>query len=171
MQGVGTVRIRVLGALAAEVNGVRVSLGGPRQRGVLGQLLVADGAVVAADRLVDGLWGGRPPAKAAASLQAYISNLRRVLEPERGPREPARVLVSEAPGYALRLPATGALDARDFERLVARARKLRRPGPVREALELWDGEAYAEFADQPWALREVARLNELRLVHGSWPSS
>ncbi|MBB4945724.1 DNA-binding SARP family transcriptional activator [Kitasatospora gansuensis] len=163
MQGVGTVRIRVLGALAAEVNGVRVSLGGPRQRGVLGQLLVADGAVVAADRLVDGLWGGRPPAKAAASLQAYISNLRRVLEPERGPREPARVLVSEAPGYALRLPATGALDARDFERLVARARKLRRPGPVREALELWDGEAYAEFADQPWALREVARLNELRL--------
>ncbi|MER5866448.1 AAA family ATPase [Kitasatospora sp. NPDC002040] len=163
VQGVGTVRIKVLGALAAEVDGVRVGLGGPRQRGVLGQLLVAGGAVVAADRLVDGLWGGRPPAKAAASLQAYISNLRRVLEPARGPREPARVLVSEAPGYALRLPEPGALDARDFERLVARARELRRPGPVREALELWDGEAYAEFAEQPWALREVARLNELRL--------
>lgn len=164
VQGVGTVRIRVLGALVAEVDGVRVNLGGPRQRGVLGQLVVAGGAVVAADRLVEGLWGGRPPAKAGASLQAYVSNLRRVLEPARGPREPARVLVSEAPGYALRLPDTGALDARDFESLLTRARELRRPGPVREALALWAGEAYAEFAGQPWALREVARLNELRMT-------
>ncbi|GAA3029441.1 hypothetical protein GCM10020229_46110 [Kitasatospora albolonga] len=97
-------------------------------------------------------------------LQAYVSNLRRLLEPGRGPREAARLLVSEGPGYALRLPrSSGALDARDFERLLVRARELRRPGPAREGLGLWSGEAYGEFADRPWALGEVARLGELRL--------
>ncbi|MFJ8041924.1 BTAD domain-containing putative transcriptional regulator [Kitasatospora sp. NPDC096147] len=159
----GAVRFRVLGALGAEVDGRPVRLGGPHQRAVLGQLLVADGAVVSADGLADGLWQGRPPAKASASLQAYVSNLRRLLEPARGPREPARLLVSEGPGYALRLPRSGALDARDFERLLVRARELRRPGPAREGLALWHGEVYGEFADRPWALREVARLGELRL--------
>ncbi|MGW4649900.1 BTAD domain-containing putative transcriptional regulator [Kitasatospora sp. NPDC004289] len=161
----GAVRVRVLGALGVEVDGLPVRLGGPHQRAVLGQLLVADGAVVPADRLVEGLWQGRPPAKASASLQAYVSNLRRLLEPARGPREAARLLVSEGQGYALRLPrSSGALDARDFERLLVRARELRRPGPAREGLELWGGEAYGEFADRPWAVREVARLGELRLA-------
>ncbi|MFB9371905.1 BTAD domain-containing putative transcriptional regulator [Kitasatospora albolonga] len=160
----GAVRVRVLGALGAEVDGRPARLGGPHQRAVLGQLLVVDGAVVPADRLVEGLWQGRPPAKASASLQAYVSNLRRLLEPGRGPREAARLLVSEGPGYALRLPrSSGALDARDFERLLVRARELRRPGPAREGLGLWSGEAYGEFADRPWALGEVARLGELRL--------
>ncbi|MFI5529754.1 BTAD domain-containing putative transcriptional regulator [Kitasatospora sp. NPDC051853] len=161
----GAVRVRVLGALGVEVDGRAVRLGGPHQRAVLGQLLVADGAVVPADRLVEGLWQGRPPAKASASLQAYVSNLRRLLEPGRGPREAARLLVSEGAGYALRLPrSSGALDARDFERLLVRARELRRPGPAREGLELWSGEAYGEFADRSWAVAEVARLGELRLA-------
>lgn len=165
------VGIKVLGSLSAVVAGRPVGLGGPRQRGVLAQLLVARGEVVPADRLIDDLWRGRPPAKAAASLQAYVSNLRRLLEPERGPREPARLLVSEAPGYGLRLPAAGSVDAWDFERLLRCARAAAGPaagdgqasGLVRDALALWAGDAYAEFADEPWAAAEIARLTELRL--------
>ena len=85
------------------------------------------------------------------------------------PRAPARLLVSAPPGYALRL-ADEAVDAWRFEGLVRAARAVRRSDPGRarailgEALELWQGPAYAEFADEPWAATEAARLEELRLL-------
>ncbi|WP_344318767.1 BTAD domain-containing putative transcriptional regulator [Actinocatenispora thailandica] len=161
------VLIRVLGSLAAEVGGTLVPLGGPRQRGVLALLVAARGQVVPVDRLVEDLWRGEPPARALSSLQAYVSNLRRLLEPGRPPRTPASLLVSAPPGYALRLPP-GAVDAWRFEELldqagtVADAREAR--ALLAEALGLWRGPAFAEVADEPWAAAETARLHELRLV-------
>ncbi|MFJ1751480.1 BTAD domain-containing putative transcriptional regulator [Kitasatospora sp. NPDC088134] len=150
------VRITVLGALTAQVAGADVRLGGPRQRGVLAQLLVAHGTAVPADRLIHHLWDGRPPTKAAVSLQAYVSNLRRLLEPERGPRRPARLLTSEAGGYALRGVRT---DAGEFEALLTAPGG---PDVLRRALALWRGGAYGEFADRSWAATEIARLDGLR---------
>ncbi|WP_344490228.1 BTAD domain-containing putative transcriptional regulator [Nonomuraea monospora] len=159
--------IRVLGSFAAEVGGEAVPLGGPRQRGVLALLVAARGQVVPVDRMIEDLWRGEPPARALMSLQAYVSNLRRLLEPGRPPRTPARLLVSAAPGYALRLPPD-AVDAWRFEGLLGRARADSDPRAAQarlaEALELWQGPAYAEVADEPWAAAETARLNELRLV-------
>ncbi|MEU8326419.1 BTAD domain-containing putative transcriptional regulator [Nonomuraea sp. NPDC048881] len=159
--------IRVLGALAAEVGGEPVPLGGPRQRGVLALLVAARGQVVPVDRMIEDLWGGEPPARALLSLQAYVSNLRRLLEPGRPPRSPARLLVSAAPGYALRLPSE-AVDAWRFEGLLGRARADGDVGVARarlgEALGLWQGPAFAEVADEPWVAAETARLNELRSV-------
>ncbi len=161
------VLIRVLGSFAAEDGGVPVPLGGPRQRGVLALLVAARGQVVSVDRMVEDLWRGEPPSRALASLQAYVSNLRRLLEPGRPPRTPARLLVSASPGYALRLPPR-AVDAWRFEELLDEARALADPHDARarldEALALWRGPAFAEVADEPWAAAETARLNELRLV-------
>jgi DNA-binding SARP family transcriptional activator/tetratricopeptide (TPR) repeat protein len=161
------VLIRVLGSFAAEAGGEPVPLGGPRQRGVLALLVAARGQVVSVDRMVEDLWRGEPPSRALASLQAYVSNLRRLLEPGRPPRTPARLLVSAPPGYALRLPP-GAVDAWRFEELLDEARALADPRDARarldEALALWRGPAFAEVADEPWAAAETARLNELRLV-------
>ncbi|MET7461759.1 BTAD domain-containing putative transcriptional regulator [Nonomuraea sp. NPDC005501] len=161
------VLIRVLGSLGAEVNGEPVPLGGPRQRGVLALLVAARGQVVPVDRMIEDLWRGEPPSRALASLQAYVSNLRRLLEPGRPPRTPARLLVSAAPGYALRLPPES-VDAWRFEDLLDEARTLTEPQAARarlaEALGLWHGPAFAEVADEPWAAAETARLNELRLV-------
>src|SRR5262245_66278144 len=104
------VRIRVLGALTATGERGELDLGGPRQRGVLARLLVAQGEVVPVDRLIDDLWRGEPPPRALGALQAYVSNLRRLLEPQRAPRTPATVLISRTPGYAVRL-ATADVDA------------------------------------------------------------
>ncbi|WP_329240509.1 AAA family ATPase [Actinoallomurus sp. NBC_01490] len=159
--------IRVLGAFAAEVNGAAVPLGGPRQRGVLALLVAARGQVVPVDRMIEDLWRGEPPSRALMSLQAYVSNLRRLLEPGRPPRTPARLLVSASPGYALRLPPES-VDAWRFEDLLDQARTVTDPRAARarlaEALELWRGPAFAEVADEPWAAAETARLNELRLL-------
>ncbi|MEV4343061.1 BTAD domain-containing putative transcriptional regulator [Actinoplanes sp. NPDC049596] len=161
------VRLFVLGPVRADVGGVVADLGGPRQRAVLARLAVAGGEVVSADRLVDDLWGGADvPARGLASLQVHISHLRRALEPARARRTPASVLVSAPPGYALRLPAE-AVDAWHFGDLVRRASTA---GPadrhalLSEALARWQGDAYAEVADEPWAAPEAARLAELRLL-------
>ena len=161
------VLIRVLGSFAAEAAGEPLPLGGPRQRGVLALLVAARGQIVSVDRMVEDLWRGEPPSRALASLQAYVSNLRRLLEPGRPPRTPARLLVSASPGYALRLPP-GAVDAWRFEELLDEARTRTDPRDARarlgEALALWRGPAFAEVADELWATAETARLNELRLV-------
>ncbi|MFB7161609.1 BTAD domain-containing putative transcriptional regulator [Streptomyces sp. NPDC056242] len=163
------VYIRVLGSFAAERDGEAIPLGGHRQRSVLALLVSARGGVVSVDRMIEELWQGAAPARAVASLQAYVSNLRRLLEPGRAPRAAARLLVSSPPGYALRLPGD-AVDAWRFERLLeeARSHAAAEPGTsrklLREALALWQGPAYAETADEPWSHAEITRLSELRLA-------
>ncbi|MEV4756995.1 BTAD domain-containing putative transcriptional regulator [Micromonospora sp. NPDC049559] len=160
--------LRVLGQFELDRGGP-VDLGGPRQRAVLARLLLARGSVVSADQLIDDLWRGEAPPRAIASLQAYVSHLRRLLEPDRAPRTPARLLVTAPPGYATRLPPD-AVDAWRFERLLAEARAVSAADPgrarplLRAALELWRGPAYAEFAGELWAQPEATRLEELRLA-------
>ncbi|MFI5911105.1 BTAD domain-containing putative transcriptional regulator [Dactylosporangium sp. NPDC051541] len=159
--------LRVLGPFAVET-GTAVDLGGPRQRAVLARLLSARGDVVSVDRMIEDLWRGEAPPRAIASLQAYISNLRRLLEPARERRTPARLLVSAPPGYAIRLPPD-AVDAWRFECRFTEARALpddphRARRLLREGLDLWQGDAYAEFAGESWAEPEAARLEELRLA-------
>ncbi|MFJ4788427.1 BTAD domain-containing putative transcriptional regulator [Streptomyces sp. NPDC088794] len=157
-------RIRVLGSPGADLAGNPVPLGAPQQRAVLALLIVARGSTVPVERMADALWRGTPPAKAVVSLHTYVSNLRRSLEPRRLPRTPATVLVTAPPGYALRLPAD-AVDAWRFEAQVARARHASAEEAralLAEALDWWQGPAFAEHADEDWAAAEVARLTELR---------
>ncbi|MEW1773094.1 BTAD domain-containing putative transcriptional regulator [Streptomyces sp. NPDC086777] len=158
--------VQVLGPIGADLDGAPVHLGSPRQRAVLALLLANRGRVVSVDRLIEHLWRGRPPQKAAASLHVYVSNLRRALEPGRAPRTPAGVLVSVAPGYAVRLPEES-VDAWRFEAAVRRARTAP-PAEARrlleEAIGWWHGAAYGEWADEEWAVAEAARLSELHLA-------
>jgi hypothetical protein len=53
-------------------------------------------------------------------LQAYVSKLRRALEPDRAPRGDARVLVKNGGGYQLTI-CPDQLDALRFEQLLDRA--------------------------------------------------
>ena len=68
--------IRVLGPVELWLGPNRQPLGGPRQRAVLGRLVLARGSVVATERLIDDVWSGKPPPKAIGVLQAHISTLR-----------------------------------------------------------------------------------------------
>ncbi|MEW9528388.1 BTAD domain-containing putative transcriptional regulator [Microbispora sp. NPDC049125] len=163
-------RVRVLGHIGAEISGRPADLGTALQRAVMARLVCAQGHVVSTDRFIDDLWNGQPPPRALAALQVYVSNLRRVVEPGRAPRTPARVLVSVPPGYRLALEADE-VDAWRFPRLVDAAAALLVQGrpaealdAVDEALSLWTGRPYAEFADEEWAVPEVVHLEELRAV-------
>ncbi|MGV9415743.1 BTAD domain-containing putative transcriptional regulator [Nocardia sp. NPDC003693] len=157
--------VELLGALGVRVDGRPAVLRGPMQAAVLARLVAAGGEVVSADRLIDDLWAGAPPPKAAGSLQAHISHLRRALEPERPARSPARVVVSRAPGYALQLPAA-AVDVWHFERLFADAAGHTDPDArhrlLDTALALWRGPAYAACADAAWAAAEITRVTDMR---------
>ncbi|MFD7659578.1 BTAD domain-containing putative transcriptional regulator [Actinosynnema sp. NPDC059797] len=158
-------RFGVLGPLVVEDDRGPVGVGGSRHRAVLARLLLARGRVVPVERLVDDLWE-EPPGGAVGAVRTFVAALRRALEPDRPPRAPARLLVTEPPGYALRAEA-GAVDAWRFEAAVAEAGELPAGAAlarVEEALGWWRGPAYAEFADLPWARGEVARLDELRLL-------
>ncbi len=153
----------VLGPVTAwDGTGGAIALKGPRHRAVLARLIVARGRVVPVTRLIDDLWD-EPPAGAVGAVRTFVAALRRALEPDRPPRTPARLLVTEGPGYALRAGAD-AVDAWRFEHAVAAAADPEDGlGRLEEALGWWRGPAYAEFADQDWARAERSRLAELRL--------
>ncbi|TMR91344.1 AfsR/SARP family transcriptional regulator, partial [Nonomuraea basaltis] len=154
-------RFGVLGPLTVwTADGEPVRVLEVKVRALLAGLLIHAGRPVSADRLIDDLWGGRPPANAPAALRVKVSQLRRVL----GDRE---LVAYRSPGYVLRVDP-GSVDAGRFETLIGRAQHaddLRvRVSLLREALDLWRGGAYAEFADEPFAQAAVARLDEQRLV-------
>ncbi|RLP95595.1 SARP family transcriptional regulator [Micromonospora sp. CV4] len=159
----------VLGPVTAATEQGPVLLKGPRQRTVLGRLLIARGRVVPVDRLVDDLWEV-PPEGAVGAIRTFVADLRRALEPDRPPRQPPRLLVTEPPGYVLRA-APDAVDAGRFEAAVGEAGRLLAaglPAPALAALDaaigLWRGPAYADCAGAAWAVAEINRLDELRML-------
>ena len=98
---------RVLGPLEVRRDGEVVDLGSPKQRAVLAALVLARGAVVSVDRLIDSVWGPHPPPAAMTSLQAYISNLRRALRGESGESSPIERVSPGSVAYThLTLPTT-----------------------------------------------------------------
>ncbi|GAB2810682.1 AfsR/SARP family transcriptional regulator [Streptomyces daliensis] len=155
----------VLGPVTAwDGAGDTLDLKGPRHRAVLARLVVARRRVVPVGSLVDDLWEDPQPG-AVSALRTFVAALRRALEPDRPPRAPARLLVTEGPGYALRADP-GTVDAWRFEQAVADAAKLPAEDALAhldEALGWWRGPAYADFAEADWARAPRSRLAELRL--------
>lgn len=156
----------VLGPVVAwGADGAALDLKGRRHRAVLARLAVARGRLVPLSVLIEDLWE-IPPAGAAGAIQTFVGALRRAIEPGRSSRTGFEVLVTDGPGYALRAGPDG-LDVLRFERLITEAASAPAPRALelsKESLALWRGPAYAEFAGEPWAEAERARLAELRLA-------
>jgi DNA-binding SARP family transcriptional activator len=154
------VRFRVLGPLEIRDDAGR-SLVPPRrkQRVLLGLLLLDAGRAVSVDRLVEELWGARPPNSAMANLQSYVSGLRGLLGRER--------IESGRYGYALHI-ADGELDAREFAELVRQGREALRSGDhaaagerLARALALWRGGPLEDLPELAGPRTE--RLEQMRL--------
>ena len=161
------IRFHALGGLTVtDEQRDEVGIGGPRQRRLLAMLLIHRNSVVSVDRLADAVFAGDPTPAASTTLRSYVARTRRLLDGA----ESGTVVVTQAPGYVLRVPVE-AFDVTCFERSVAEGgSRLGRDDAaaassvLREALALWRGDAYAEFADEDWARPEAQRLQELRLV-------
>ena len=143
----------VLGPL--EVDGAPFG-GGPKQRALLAALLLERGTVSDV-RLVDALWGERPPASAAHALQVYVSELRKA----------GIAIERHGDGYWLRPER---LDAAEFEGLLETATSHRASGrheqalaALEEALALWRGPALVGLEDAA-AAGERGRLDDLRVA-------
>jgi DNA-binding SARP family transcriptional activator len=156
------IEFRILGPLEVEHEGRLVPLGGSRQRAVLAILLLHRGEVVSVDRLVDELWGERPPDTATKTVQVYVSRLRKELGQD--------VVLTRGGGYVLDIEP-GQLDAERFQRLTADGRDALERGEargaselLRQALDLWRGSPLADLAYEPFAQSHIARLEELRLA-------
>ena len=139
---------RILGPLEVFDEGRSVDVGAAKQRALLAFLLLNANRVVSSDRLIDALWGERAPGTAQKALQVYVSQLRKALGRDR--------IVTRAPGYELRVEA-GELDLERFAELVSNQE-------FAEALRLKRGVALADFAYEPFAQNEIARLEELALA-------
>jgi predicted ATPase/DNA-binding SARP family transcriptional activator len=148
-------RFGVLGPVTAWTDaGTPVTIQGLKVRALLADLLVHEGRPVPADRLIDDLWGSDLPGNPSGTLSAKVSQLRRAFEDA----EPgSRALVKSGPaGYSLTVDSSS-YDALEFADRVA-------AGELEEALALWRGPAYADFADDAFVETSVARLTEQRLT-------
>jgi DNA-binding SARP family transcriptional activator len=158
---------RILGPLEVRADDELLSLGGPRQRALLALLLLNANRVVARDRLIDELGGGRAGEAADHTLSVQVSRLRKALDP-RGHGDPR--LVTRPPGYLLQVEP-GELDLHRFEELCAEGRQALEHGDarlaaakLREAESLWHGRPLADLELEPFARVDVERLEELRLA-------
>lgn len=152
----------ILGPLEARDGGGLVALGGLRERSVLAVLLLNANELVPTERLVDELWGEEPPKTAVKTVHVYVSRLRKLVGVD--------LIVTAPPGYIMRV-ARDQIDVHRFERLAAEGRQALAAGDAQmaagrlsEALSLWRGSALSDFAYEPFAQAEAARLGELRLA-------
>jgi DNA-binding SARP family transcriptional activator len=155
----------ILGRLEVLANGRPVALGGARQRALLALLVIHANETLSTERLIDELWGERPLATATKTVQVNISRLRKALKEEGDPEK----IVTRGSGYELRLDPER-VDARRFESQIGEGRRaLAAQRPERAvvlleaALSLWRGSPLVEFAYEPFAQDEIARLEELRV--------
>jgi predicted ATPase/DNA-binding SARP family transcriptional activator len=154
------VEFGLLGPLQVLDDGREVPVTGAKQRRLLAALLLRSDEHVAPGQLIEVLWPGEQPANPRNALQQQVAQLRRALGPQ--------LLVSHPSGYSVET-VTAKLDAHRFDELVRRGRTALAADRGAEAvvdfdaaLALWRGPALEEFAHEPFAVAEAARLEEGR---------
>jgi DNA-binding SARP family transcriptional activator/tetratricopeptide (TPR) repeat protein len=156
------VEFRLLGPTEVWAHGSRLDLGSPQQRTVLAALLVDAGRTVAAETLIDRVWGEGAPVGARRALHVYIARIRQVLMPLGG----ALGLVRRSSGYVVEVDPV-LVDWHRFRSLVASAGDGRvadeeRARLLREALDLWQGTPLADVPSD-WAALTRERWRQQRL--------
>jgi DNA-binding SARP family transcriptional activator len=164
----GAIALRVLGEV--ELAGPRgtFSPGSARPGALLALLAIHAGECVPVDRLIDELWTSDARSSAVKRVQVNVLRLRRALGAVAPDVDPAALVRTGARGYSLELDPDR-IDAVCFERLLGRGRgelaagdPRRAAATLRDALALWRGTPYADFAYEPFASAEIRHLEELR---------
>ncbi|MEV4130660.1 BTAD domain-containing putative transcriptional regulator [Dactylosporangium sp. NPDC049742] len=169
----GGFRFEILGPLRAWAGERPVNLGPAKQRAVLGVLLLQPGRPVPPAQIIDAVWphdlpDNALPENATNVLQKYVAALRRLLEPDRSPRTPSRLLTFDEGGYRLAIEPA-AVDVTEFEAHVEAATAAHAAGRdddaadgFRAGLRLWKGEPFAGLGGPAFEAVRV-RLGERRV--------
>src|SRR5437667_8233772 len=107
----------ILGATEVRDEARRVELPTGRARSLLALLILHPGEPVAAERIIDELWGEDPPRTSGTIVQGLVLRLRRALEPRRAKREPSDILQTVGSAYRLAIDP-GCIDADRFKRFL-----------------------------------------------------
>lgn len=146
--------VRLLGPTVVTTDGARSpgpGVGGVKPRQLLEMLALDLGSPLSKDLIADRLWEGRPPPSWLATIESYISVLRRELGLGHGRHA---VLATTSNGYRL-----------DPERVlvdVVEVRSMLRGGPedISLALDRMTGDLLADEPYLSWAIEERESLNE-----------
>jgi len=161
-------QFKVLGPLEVTADGERLTLGGPKQRAVLAALLLDANRVVPAATIIERVWGDDSHERVGNTLQVYISNLRKIIDPARRAGESR--LRTQSPGYLLTV-GEDEFDLLQFERDVTRARSFVAEGQpdaasaaFRDALSLWRGDPFSDLVGESFVSMATVRMAELRVA-------
>ena len=146
------VQLKVLGPIEAWVDGRAIDLGGPTQRRLIASLAAHAPDPLSTIRLIEYLWGSDPPPSAPASLQSYVSRLRRSLGSD---------AIETVPG-GYRLADKVSVDASEFTRsaLELSVDEKTRSSEIQQLLGMWRGPALEGIEHLDFASES---LNESRL--------
>jgi DNA-binding SARP family transcriptional activator/pimeloyl-ACP methyl ester carboxylesterase len=146
----------MLGALELTIEAAALGprdLGGVKPKQLLELLLLERGRTVSKDSIAELLWGDAPPRSAAATIETYVSVLRR--------RVGRRLIVTEHGGYRLRAEELD-VDVDRYERLLQEAAAstgVERRAQLEAAVSLGDAEL---LADEPFAAWVIPARRHLR---------
>lgn len=164
-----SVEFRLLGPVQLWVNRKLVHIGPPLRRTVLSVLLVEANRLTSSERLVDAVWGDRPPPAARDVLASHIARLRRTLS-----ATGAQLPRASAGGYRLEI-TTDAIDMHRFRDMLRRSHAAEAADDAnaltRDALDLWRGEPFTGTVG-PWLPQIGAALTQQWLAayldHSAW---
>lgn len=167
MRGMARVEVAVLGPLQLRVDGIPLRIPGPKQRALVAVLAAHVNHVVSTSTLVSALWDDAAPDGADHTLQQHISTIRKQLDAAGVEQPAASVLVTQRPGYTLRvervdvddwdrasLAGLEALSAKQWSAAIA---------AFDEGLALWRGDAFEDVHDGRSLHAAAVRLEEQRL--------
>jgi DNA-binding SARP family transcriptional activator len=162
-------QFNLMGTLEVVENGQTLTPTAAKPRQVLAMLAVNASTMVSAEQLIDELWPDGPPTSAKTTVQTYVYQLRKLLDPSFGPSRGKKVLLTRPAGYVLAVSRDD-VDIFQFQHLMECGRNVLRRGHasragelLRESLSLWRGPMLVDVARGPRLEGHTVYLEEQRM--------
>ncbi|MFH9723831.1 BTAD domain-containing putative transcriptional regulator [Streptomyces sp. NPDC017254] len=174
-RGAARPRLLILGPLSLRRGQTPVPVTSPMLRRLLGLLALKHPEPSTQQEITDTLWPSGPPSSHQSLIHTYVSQVRRLLEPDEPRTAPPPTVARTPTGY--RLEATRSqIDLGHFDELLAQAERLHRAGDpeaayetLTHALQWWRGPVLADadpvLRQHPAAVVANERRVKAMLLH------
>ncbi|MGW6963578.1 BTAD domain-containing putative transcriptional regulator [Streptomyces zaomyceticus] len=143
-------RLLILGPLSLRRGQSPVAVSSPMLRRLLGLLALKHPEPSTQQEITDTLWPSGPPSSHQSLIHTYVSQVRRLLEPDEPRTVPSLTVARTPTGYLLQA-TRNQIDLGHFDELLAQAERLHRAGDpeaayetLTQALQWWRGPVLAD---------------------------